>query len=61
MSYEADIVGDVTVRLDALEAREAELSEALLEYLLADLAAPWAPAAKRLERVLVARLKNRAG
>jgi hypothetical protein len=51
-------VENIVSRLDALETRECELAEALLDYLIADLAAPWVPAAKRLEAVLVARLSK---
>lgn len=48
---------EYTDRLDALEKREKELAEALLDYLRADIAAPWMAAAKRLEELLADRLK----
>lgn len=44
-------------RIEALEKREKELAEALLDYLRADIAAPWMAAAKRLEELLADRLK----
>jgi len=45
-------------RVRELERQHAIISEALLDYVLADLAEPWRPAAKRLEKVLVAGLKK---
>jgi hypothetical protein len=53
-----EILAALAARIDALEARESELAEAFLDYVLADLAEPWVPAAKRLEAVLVRRLKK---
>jgi hypothetical protein len=44
-------------RLDALEKRERELAQALLDYIRADLHAIWMESAKRLETLLEDRLK----
>jgi hypothetical protein len=49
--------GAHTARIEALEKRERELAQALLDYLRADLAATWMESAKRLETLLEERLK----
>lgn len=42
------------------EARETAMAEALLDYVRADLAAPWAASGKRLEKLLAERLQLNA-
>jgi hypothetical protein len=44
-------------RLDALENRQRQLAAVLLDYVRADMEAPWMPAAKRLETLLLDLLK----
>lgn len=50
-------VEELIHRVGKLEEREIDLAAAILDYLHADMAAPWMPAAKRLEKVLMERLK----
>lgn len=51
------VIESLIFRVSALEIRERYLTEALLDYIRADLAAPWVPAAKRLEALLMSKAK----
>jgi uncharacterized protein with PIN domain len=50
---------DAVERIGLLEAQQHELASAILDYVRADLAAPWMDAAKRLQATLVRLIRDR--
>lgn len=52
-----DEVRDLRIKLGNMHRQQLELSSALLDYIRADMAAPWMASATRLEGILLEILK----